>query len=80
VALALGGCSCGAIADALAYLRHGLDDIEDLTEDDADYADVHDRVPTLSSCLTAKTTLEGLRAAVPAAREWLRSFAAPHYR
>jgi geranylgeranyl pyrophosphate synthase len=74
LAMALGGCNCRALGDALAYLRHGLDDLEDLTEADADFADVRDGVPTLPSCFTSATTLEGLRGVIPECRDWLRGW------
>lgn len=77
LALELGGWSDPAIGHALAYLRHGVDDIEDLLDPDGDQADVRDRVPTLPSCFTTATTLEGLRAAIPRAREHLRRWTRP---
>ncbi len=77
LALELGGWSDPVIGHALAYLRHGIDDIEDLLDPDGDQADVRDRVPTLPSCFTTETTLEGLRAAIPQAREHLRRWTRP---
>ncbi len=57
---------------ALAVLRHGLDDVEDLTDDgENDFADVRDEVPTLLTCFTKVRTLTGLRKAAPAALAFL---------
>jgi hypothetical protein len=56
----------------MAYLRHGLDDIDDLLDETGDQADVRDRVPTLLTCFTGGETSDHLIAAVPAALEWLR--------
>lgn len=73
-ALGLGGIEPAGYpaAEAMAYLRHGLDDIDDLLDETGDQADVRDRVPTLLTCFTAGETSDHLIAAVPAALEWLR--------
>jgi|GEM_PF-4313279 len=60
--------------EALAYLRHGLDDIDDILDPEGDQADVRDRVPTLMSCFTEGTDREALLSAVPHALEWLKPF------
>ena len=59
------------LADSLAYLRHGLDDIDDILDPHGDQADVRDNVPTLLTCFTDKTARGQLMAEIPAALGWL---------
>jgi hypothetical protein len=76
LAVGLGGVEpegCTAV-EALAYLRHGLDDIEDLLDLEGDQADIRDHVPTLLTCFTDGTTGRQLRKAIPEALAWLRPF------
>ena len=63
---------------SLAYLRHGLDDVEDLFDPDGDQADVRDQVPTLPTCFTANPTLSGLQQACGDALVWLNGYLTAH--
>ena len=71
------------VLDALTYLYHGGDDIQDLEDAAADdgfagggNADLRDHIPTLMTCFTASKDEGALRAALPAAKHWLRQFQA----
>lgn len=63
--------------EALAYLYHGLDDVQDILEGGAlgggGCADVRDRIPTLLTCYTKGTDLQSLRTAAPEALDYLRT-------
>ena len=67
--------------NALTYLYHGGDDLQDLEDTVADdgfagggNADLRDNIPTLMTCFTAGKDEVALRAALPAAKQWLRQF------
>ncbi|MGH8011353.1 MAG: hypothetical protein ACREQ4_02480, partial [Candidatus Binataceae bacterium] len=73
LAIGFGGMEPEApMIDALSYLRHGLDDVEDLIGAEPDLADVKDGVPTLLACFVDTRSESALRAAVEPALEWLR--------
>jgi hypothetical protein len=79
LALAAGGIEPAGFwpGEAMAYLRHGLDDVDDILDRAGDQADVRDRVPTLLTCFTAATTRRGLMRAIPAAMAFLRPMLTP---
>ncbi len=81
LALSAGGVAArdSDALNAMAYLRHGLDDIDDLFDPDGDQADVRDSVPTLPTCFTEQQTLSGLQRACSPALETLRPFLAGHW-
>ena len=66
--------------DALTYLYHGLDDIQDMTEEGAPddsfvggrKADLRDNIPTLLTCFTPSKKEANLRKVTPLAWDWLR--------
>jgi geranylgeranyl pyrophosphate synthase len=60
--------------EAMAYLRHGLDDIDDVLDEDGDQADVRDGIPTLLTVFTAGESLGELLSVIGHALEWLRPF------
>lgn len=64
--------------ETITFLRHGLDDVDDLLDPNGDQADVRDRVPTLLSCFAQGTKYEDLLTAVPMALTWLESLTNVH--
>ena len=69
------------VLDALTYLYHGGDDLQDLEDTVADdgfagggNADLRDNIPTLMTCFTSGKDEADLRAALPLAKAWLQPF------
>lgn len=60
--------------EAMAYLRHGLDDIDDVLDEDGDQADVRDGIPTLLTVFTNGESRRELLSVVGDALDWLRPF------
>ncbi len=64
---------------ALAILRHGLDDVDDLVVPGGDQADVRMKVGTLPACFAAGWSKESLVAAIPRSLSYLQAWlAVPH--